>query len=311
MRASVLLIVAASFLAFVPRAARAQDLDCSPCSYDFGSVKIGQSAFYLFQLVNTGGQDLTISAVSIAGGAFSYSNFPLPAEVGPYSAIEFRVNFTPTADGSTDGVITITSTGANSPTAINVSGTGTGAPSAELQVSPASLSFGNVTVGSSASLQATLTASNAAVTISSDASTSPEFSVLGLSLPVTIPAGQSLPVTIQFKPQSSGADSANVGFVSSAANSPTVEGVTGTGVAQSSHYVYLSWKGAEGAVGYNIFRGNSKNGPYEQINTALDASTNYTDNTVVAGETYYYVATSVNAQGQESAYSSAVKAVVP
>jgi fibronectin type 3 domain-containing protein len=47
------------------------------------------------------------------------------------------------------------------------------------------------------------------------------------------------------------------------------------------------------------------------INTALDASTNYTDDTVVSGATYYYVTTAVNAEGQESAYSNEVQAVIP
>ena len=42
------------------------------------------------------------------------------------------------------------------------------------------------------SLQATLTATNAAVTISSDGSTSSEFAIVGLNLPVTLSAGQSI-----------------------------------------------------------------------------------------------------------------------
>ena len=60
-----------------------------------------------------------------------------------------------------------------------------------------------------------------------------------------------------------------------------------------------------------MYRGTANAGPFQEINTALDPSTNYTDNTVVSGATYYYVATEVNAQGQESAYSNEVKAVIP
>jgi hypothetical protein len=47
-----------------------------------------------------------------------------------------------------------------------------------------------------------------------------------------------------------------------------------------------------------VFRGNAQGAPYQQINTALNASTNYTDYMVVAGTTYYYVTTAVNAPGQ-------------
>ena len=88
--------------------------------------------------------------------------------------------------------------------------------------------------------------------------------------------------------------------------------MTGTGVAQISHNVTLSWNPGDGnAVGYNVYRGTAQGGPYQEINTALDASTNYTDSTVVSGATYYYVATEVNAQGQESAYSNVGQAVIP
>jgi fibronectin type 3 domain-containing protein len=95
-------------------------------------------------------------------------------------------------------------------------------------------------------------------------------------------------------------------------DSPTVIQVSGTGVALGSHSVSLTWNTGDGnAVGYNVYRGTAQNGPFQQINTALDASTNYTDTTVSSGTTYYYVATEVNAQGQESGYSNEVMAVVP
>jgi len=167
-------------------------------------------------------------------------------------------------------------------------------------------------VGLSATLPATLTAPNGSVTISSDQSTSSEFTLLGLIPPVTIPAGQSILVTVQFKPNASGTASGKAGFISNAVNSPTVEQLSGTGVAQVSHSVDLSWiPGAGTAVGYNVYRGKVSGGPYLQINTVLDASTNYTDNTVASGTTYYYVSTEVNAAGQESAYSNAAQAVIP
>jgi hypothetical protein len=195
---------------------------------------------------------------------------------------------------------------------MSVSGIGESNTNPQLGVSPTTLNFGNVTVGSSASLQATLTASNAAVTISTDQSTSSEFAILGLTLPATISAGQSIPVTIQFTPNASGTATGKAGFVSNAVDSPTVEQLTGTGVAQGSHTVDLSWEPGDGsAVGYNVYRGTAQAGPFQEINTAMDASTNYTDNTVVSGTTYYYVATEVNAQGQESAYSNVVQAVIP
>jgi hypothetical protein len=223
------------------------------------------------------------------------------------------ITFTPTAVGWTQGVVIVDSNDPNSPLKMEVAGTGVAGQSGpELQVSPATLSFGNVPVGSNASLQATLSASNQQVTISSDGSTSSEFVIVGLDLPVTIQPGNSLPVTIQFTPNASGTASAKAGFISNAVNSPTVENLTGTGVAQDSHYVDLSWKAGNGnPVGYNVYRGTVSGGPYTMINTSLDPSTSYTDNTVASGTTYYYVATEVNSEGQESGYSNVAQAVIP
>ncbi len=307
-----LIVVTGLLCVLAPQPARAQGLHCKPCWHKFGQVQVGDSSSYSIQLTNTGKQTIRIMSKSEAGGSFSFGKFQLPLNVGPGTSVEVPIIFAPTARGYSRGILTLNFNAPNSPLKLYVSGAGVANAEPQLAVSPTTLRFGNVNVGSSESMQATLTASNAAVTISSDQSTSSEFAILGLALPVTIQAGQSLAVTIQFTPNASGTANAKAGFVSNAENSPTVEQLTGTGVAQGSHSVYLSWEPGDGnAVGYNIFRGTAPGGPFEQINGALDASTNYTDDTVVSGDTYYYVATEVNAQGQESAYSNVAQAIIP
>jgi hypothetical protein len=312
MRSFPLVVVAWLLCWLAPASAWTQELHCKPCWHSFGKVQIGDSSSLSIQLSNTGDKTLRITSKSEQGSVFSFGKFPLPVKIRPGSSIRLRVIFRPTAKGYTHGILTLRSNAQDSPLNMRVAGSGFYPSSAELGVTPATLSFGNVTVGSSASLQATLTASNAAVTISSDGSTTSEFAILGLNLPVTIPAGQSIQVTLQFTPNASGTASAKAGFISNAADSPTVEQLTGTGVAQGSHNVYLSWDpGGGNAVGYNVYRGTVQGGSYQMVNTALDASSNYTDYTVVSGATYYYVGTGVNAQGQESAYSNLAKAVIP
>ncbi|MGA2354368.1 MAG: choice-of-anchor D domain-containing protein [Terriglobales bacterium] len=292
--------------------ASAQQLQCNPCRHAFNEVQVGDNRTFSIQLSNTGRKLLTISSISVQGSEFSFSDFSLPAKIQPGASVQLPVVFAPTVQGWARGVLSLVSNDPNSPLYIYLWGHGFGEASTQLGINPSSLNFGNVNVGSSATLQATLTASNGSVTISSDGSTSSEFAVTGLSLPVTLESGQSLPITIQFTPNASGAASGQVGFTSNAENSPTVEQVAGTGVAQSSHNVYLSWEPGKGnPVGYNIYRGTSQNGPYQMINTSLDSSTNYTDYTVSAGDTYYYVATEVNAQGEESGYSNVAEAVIP
>jgi hypothetical protein len=54
----------------------------------------------------------------------------------------------------------------------------------------------------------------------------------------------------------------------------------------------------------------SANG-YARINASPIGELDYTDTSVVAGQVYYYVVTSVDSMGDESAFSEAVQANIP
>src|SRR5207248_1851428 len=73
-----------------------------------------------------------------------------------------------------------------------------------------------------------LSATGSDVTVSSASSSSSEFTLSGASFPRTIPAGQSVSLTVTFTPQTSGPASASLSFVSNASNS-AAESLTGTG----------------------------------------------------------------------------------
>lgn len=62
-------------------------------------------------------------------------------------------------------------------------------------------------------------------------------------------------------------------------------------------------------LGFNIYRSDVSGGPYTKLNQSPVPSP-YVDTTVVAGQTYYYVATAVNAIG-ESAQSNQISATIP
>jgi hypothetical protein len=281
----------------------------APTSLAFGSVQVGNSANLSETLTNTGGSTVTISAASASGTGFSISGMTLPLNLNANQSVTFTATFTPASAGAASGSISVVSTASNSPLAIALSGTGT--PAGALAVSPTTLAFGNVNVGSSSALGGSLTASGASVTVNSASSNSSEFTLSGISLPVTIPAGQSSTFTVTFTPQSSGAASASLSFTSNASNSPAVQSLTGTGTAPTQHTVDLSWTASADAVGYNIYRGTTSGGPYTMINSSLDSNTAYTDSTVVSGTTYYYVATAVNSGSEESGYSNQATAVIP
>jgi fibronectin type 3 domain-containing protein len=91
-----------------------------------------------------------------------------------------------------------------------------------------------------------------------------------------------------------------------------VDSVTGSGAAAPQHSVALSWNASTSTVvGYNVYRGTQSGGPYAVLNSAPDATTTYTDSSVQAGATYYYVVTAVDATGTESAYSNQTQAIIP
>ena len=77
--------------------------------------------------------------------------------------------------------------------------------------------------------------------------------------------------------------------------------------------VFLSWNPStsQDVIGYNAYRSTVSGGPYTELNSTLITTTNYTDQTVQSGYTYYYVTTAVNSLGLESAYSNEAAATVP
>jgi hypothetical protein len=282
-------------------------LSASPATLSFGQVNVGSKSTLPVVLTNTSSSTETLNALQVLGNSYSVSgvNFPLTLSKGTSATLS--VTFTPKATGVYNGSIFVS--GPN----VNVPATGSGAAGTtlgQLSVSPTSLNFGSVNVGSSTTLPATISASGASVTLSSVSSNSPQFSLSGLTLPITLNAGQSIQVNVVFDPTASGTASSTLTFSSNASNSKATESASGTGVADQ-HTVSLSWDASTSTVtGYNVYRGTTS-GKYTKINTSLDPSTSYTDSTVASGTTYYYAATAVNSSGQESSYSTPIVISIP
>jgi hypothetical protein len=285
-------------------------LTANPSSLSFGSVQVSNSKTLSETLSNSGGTTVTLSQATVSGAGFSISGLTTPTQLTAGQSLTFTVVFAPKSAGSASGTVTVTSNAPNPTLAVSLSGTG--AASGQLAVSPASLSFGNVTVGATKNLTSTLTASGASVTVSSATSNSSEFSLSGLSLPTTLTAGQSATFTVIFAPKASGSTSATISFASNASNTPPTIAASGTGMAPVQHSVTLSWQASSSMIaGYNVYRGTNSGGPYSILNTALIQPTDYTDDAVAAGQTYYYVVTAVDTQDLESVHSNQATAVVP
>lgn len=285
----------------------------SPSSLSFGNVQVGNNQQLSETLTNSGGSNVNISQATVSGTGFGMSGLNPPLVLTPGQRFTFTVTFTPPSSGNYSGSVSVVSDASNPNLGIPLTGTGIPVPKGQLSVSPTSIDFGNVTVGTQATRTGTLSATVAAVTVSSGIVNGSAFSLSGLSFPVTIPAGQQVQFSVKFTPSANGVASGSVTFTSDASNSPTIESLTGTGVPAAQHSVSLSWNASssQDVIGYNIYRGVQSGGPYSRINSVLNASTVYTDTSVVDGQTYYYVTTAVDSSNQESGHSNDAQAVIP
>ncbi len=206
------------------------------------------------------------------------------------------------------GTISLTSTATNNPT-VSLAGNGVLPPPGQLAINPVGIDFGGVLVGSNLTRTVTLTnVGSGVLTISQANVTGALFSISGLALPLTLNAGQNTTFTARFAPTSAGVASGSVSFVSDASNSPTTLSLTGTGTVGVS----LSWDASTSVVvGYNVYRSTVSGLSYVRLNASVIPGTNYADSTAQAGNTYFYVATAVDADGIESILSNELKVILP
>jgi hypothetical protein len=278
----------------------------SSSSLSFGGVQVGSSQMLPETLTNTGNSSVTVSATTTKGSQFSVTGPGLPLSLAAGHSMTLNVTYTPTGTSSVSGSLTVNSSIPNVVIPLSGSAGATGT----LKVTPGALSFGQVPVGSSANNTGTLSAAGASVVVSAASVSSSEFTLTGISFPVTIAAGKSIPFTATFKPQSTGAASADFTFTGNTAQ--VSESLSGTGLASATYSVGLSWQASTSSVeGYNVYRGSASTGPYSKLTSSPEGSTSYTDGTVQGGNTYFYVTTAVGTDGVESAYSNQVKAVIP
>lgn len=92
-----------------------------------------------------------------------------------------------------------------------------------------------------------------------------------------------------------------------------VNAVTGTCVTGTLHSVTLNWVASTSAnvAGYLVHRGNTPGGPYTTVTSTPVTGVTYTDNSVLAGQTYYYVVTAIDSSNNASVYSNEALALIP
>jgi hypothetical protein len=181
--------------------------------------------------------------------------------------------------------------------------------SAQLALAPAALSFGTISVGTSKTLSGTLKAAQGSVMVSTAEWSGPGYALSGISFPVTIPEGHSIPFKVTFTPSAGGAATGSLTFITDATVSPALQMLTGSGAL---HLISLTWQPSSSPViGYNIYRGTHSGGPYSRLNSSPISTDTYDDDGVQSGHTYFYVLRSVSVDSIESSASNQAAATVP
>jgi len=208
------------------------------------------------------------------------------------------------------GMYTVTNRAGQSATA---SVTYVAQPTANL--SPPSMTFASQALGTTSSAQAVTLTNSGGTTLNftsialtgTNASDFAQTNTCGSSLA----AGANCTIVVMFTPSVAGTEAASLSIADNASGSPQTVSLSGAG----THDVILSWTASTtaGVVGYDVYRGTTSGGPYPtELNSTPINGTTYTDATVQAGQTYYYVVTAVASNDvTQSADSNEVSATVP
>jgi hypothetical protein len=210
------------------------EISVTPTSVSFGTVNIGATASQSMVIANNGTADLSISQVSLNGGAFTIANLSSATTISAGQSTTFTAAFKPSASGNASGSISIMSNAPGSPITISLSGVGetTTQGTPFISASPVSANFGNVIVGNTDSQIISLSNTGTAnLSVTSITQSGPGFTYAGPATPFVLTPGQNTSFTADFGPLSPGSQTGSVSIASDAANSPLVVSLSGTGVA--------------------------------------------------------------------------------
>ena len=293
--------------------ATSSTLAATPSSVSFGNVVVGSDTTQTIRLQNIGTSQVTISSITPSVSGVVISGVTLPANLAPGTSATVTAAYKPTAASSVAGKITVASNAVGSPTIIDLSGD---AAAAKIQLTPSatSLSFGNVTVGSSGANQLTVKSTgNTNASISSVTISGSGFALGSSAASVILDPNQSESYTVNFDPKTKGTLSGTLTINSNAANSPLNIALSGSGVAAGAqHTVALTWHPSSSTVtGYFVYRSSKPSGPFTQLNPTPEGNPSYADSTVSNGQVYYYYVTAVDSSNIQSTDSNEVSVTIP
>jgi hypothetical protein len=206
-------------------------LTFSPASAHFGNVNVGSSATIAVVITNTGTVSVQITKESLRGSMYSVSGITEPMSISPGAHVTMTVKFAPTQAVLITGYVIIGSDATNGWVKYRLSGTGVVTAAQALTATPSSVSFGNVPVGTTNSQAIRLANSGTqSLSITSASVSAAQFAISGLAIPLSLGAGQTASVTLQYTPTGTSAANGSVTITTAGPAPPVVISESGTGI---------------------------------------------------------------------------------
>jgi hypothetical protein len=300
-------------------------LSLSAASFDFQTVVVGQKSTQNLTLSNSGKDAVQVSAITLASDQFSVTGPSVPRTILPGNSLAYTVTFAPTTAADTTASLSISNSGSSHVATVPLKGHGEKA-FANLAITPAVINFGNLALKTTSTQNITLQNTGdinlalQGVTVSGTG-----FGYADLSPGFSLAPNQKVTFQVWFSPKSAGPASGTLTLLSANLSSPGTVSLSGDGISSSTappptpptppaaqHSVALNWGASPSQViGYRVYRSETSGSSYSPLNGTAITALKFSDTTVTAGNTYYYVVTSVDSAGLESAYSNQVTAVIP
>ncbi|HEV2423405.1 MAG TPA: FG-GAP-like repeat-containing protein [Terriglobia bacterium] len=209
----------------------APSVTLKPSSLSFATQVINtSSASKAVTLTNTGTAALTITSVTFSGTnptSFTQTN-TCGTSVAAGASCTINVKFKPTTINALSATLNVNDNAAGSPQTASLSGTGT-----QVQLSPASLNFGSVTVGTkSATKKVTLSnvgQTKVSITSISITGTNATDFTKTTTCGSSVQAESGCTISITFTPSAKGSRSASLSVADNGGGSPQTVKLSGTG----------------------------------------------------------------------------------
>jgi hypothetical protein len=297
-------------------------LSVSSNSLNFQTVAVGQAVSKTFTISNSGTAPVQISAMSVSNKEFALTGPSLPRTILPANSVSYSLTFAPTTSGLASANVDVSTDSVANARLIALAGKGASA-FANLAITPSSVSFGKLPLKSTTTQVVTLqNTGDSNLSLQGVTLSGTGFGYSDLSPGFALAPNQTITFKVWFAPKVAGPASATLTFLSSNLSSPETLSMSGDAISSSGptstppstgqHTVDLNWGASSSQViGYRVYRSEISGGPYNPLNGTTINAMSYSDSSVAANTTYYYVVAAVNAAGTESSYSNQATAVVP